>query len=144
MFSKQCLKYIRARKSAAPSHSGGMTQLSLLLVEIVSPDVMFNGLPWPDEEFTKVNSRRKSSTRTLSNAGRKPDCEPDGNQVTVERDLHVRRFVEDHPVVWDLLNLFAQTRPALCYCSVLLRALLATLLSHWANCQVSNTFRFLF
>lgn len=36
----------------------GMTQLSLLLVEIVSPDVMFNGLPWPDwpEEFTKVIS----------------------------------------------------------------------------------------
>ncbi len=34
---------------------GGMTQLSLLLVEIVSPDVMFNGLIWPDEEFTKVN-----------------------------------------------------------------------------------------
>ena len=33
---------------------GGMTQLSLLLVEIVSPDVMFNGLIWPDEEFTKV------------------------------------------------------------------------------------------
>lgn len=34
---------------------GGMTQLSLLLVEIVSPDVMFNGLIWPDEEFTKVS-----------------------------------------------------------------------------------------
>jgi len=26
----------------------------LLLVELVSPDVMYNGLPWPDEEFTKV------------------------------------------------------------------------------------------
>merc|ERR1740128_266886 len=89
---------------------GGMTQLSLLLVEIVSPDVMFNGLPWPDwpEEFTKV---------------------------TVERDLHVRRFVKEHVVVWDLLNLLAQHRPALCYCSVILRALLATLLSEWANCQ---------
>ena len=33
---------------------GGMTQLSLLIVEIVSPDVMFNGLIWPDEDFTKV------------------------------------------------------------------------------------------
>jgi integrator complex subunit 5 len=33
---------------------GGMTQLSLLLVEIVSPDVMFNGLIWPEEEYTKV------------------------------------------------------------------------------------------
>lgn len=38
-------------------------------------------------------------------------------------------------MVWDLLNLLAQHRPALCYCSVLLRALLAILLSHWANCQ---------
>lgn len=28
--------------------------VSLLLVELVSPDVMYNGLPWPDEEFTKV------------------------------------------------------------------------------------------
>ena len=34
----------------------GMTHLSLLLVEIVSPDVMFNGLICPDEEFTKVNT----------------------------------------------------------------------------------------
>ena len=58
-----------------------------------------------------------------------------GTQVTVERDLHVRRFVQEHVVVWDLLNLLAQHRPSLCYCSVVLRALLATLLSHWANCQ---------
>ena len=55
--------------------------------------------------------------------------------MTVERDLQIRRFVEDHTVVWDLLNLFAQNRPSLCHCSVLLRALLGTLLSHWANCQ---------
>ena len=53
----------------------------------------------------------------------------------MERDLHIRRFTQDHAVVWDLLNLMAQHRPALCYCSVLLRALLATLLSYWANCQ---------
>lgn len=32
----------------------GATSLSLLLVELVSPDVMYNGLPWPDEDFTKV------------------------------------------------------------------------------------------
>lgn len=30
--------------------------VSLLLVELVSPDVMYNGLPWPDEEFTKVGT----------------------------------------------------------------------------------------
>lgn len=31
-----------------------MTLLSLLLIQFVSPDVMYNGLPWPDEEFSKV------------------------------------------------------------------------------------------
>jgi hypothetical protein len=31
-----------------------MRKVALLLVEIVSPDVMFNGLPWPEEEFSKV------------------------------------------------------------------------------------------
>lgn len=33
-----------------------MTLLSLLLVQLVSPDVMYNGLPWPEEEFSKVNN----------------------------------------------------------------------------------------
>lgn len=31
-----------------------VTHVSLLLVQFVSPDVMYNGLPWPDEEFAKV------------------------------------------------------------------------------------------
>ena len=29
-------------------------QLALLVVEMISPDVMYNGLPWPEEEFIKV------------------------------------------------------------------------------------------
>lgn len=28
--------------------------LALLLVELISPDVMYNGLPWPEEDFCKV------------------------------------------------------------------------------------------
>ena len=28
--------------------------VALLLVELISPDVMYNGLPWPEEEFCKV------------------------------------------------------------------------------------------
>ena len=32
-------------------------QLALLLVEVVSPDVMYNGLPWPDEDFIKVGGK---------------------------------------------------------------------------------------
>lgn len=29
--------------------------VSLLLVELISPDVMYNGLPWPDEDGCKVS-----------------------------------------------------------------------------------------
>ncbi|XP_035710645.1 integrator complex subunit 5 isoform X4 [Folsomia candida] len=85
-----------------------MKKVALLLVEIVSPDVMFNGLPWPEEEFSKVQ---------------------------VERDLQIRRAFEDHPYLWDLLELVANHCPSLCYCSVLLRALMATLMAHWTSCQ---------
>ncbi|XP_037078509.1 integrator complex subunit 5-like [Pollicipes pollicipes] len=67
---------------------------------------MFNGLPWPDEEFMKV---------------------------TMERDLEMRRFFDHHPVSWCLLELVARRPPAICYCSVLLRALAATLIQHWSS-----------
>lgn len=35
------------------------------------------------------------------------------------------------PILWDILTLIATHRPALCYCSVLLRALTATLIHQW-------------
>lgn len=78
--------------------------MALLLVEIVSPDVMYNGLPWPDEEFSKI---------------------------TMERDLHIRRTFKNAPVLWSLLALIATYRPALCFTSVLLRSICATLLHQW-------------
>ena len=68
----------------------------------VSPDVMYNGLPWPDEEFTRV---------------------------TVERDLKINITLTDHPILWKILWGLAEARPALCYCSVLLRASLAVQVS---------------
>lgn len=83
-----------------------MTWLSLLLVQFVSPDVMYNGLPWPEEEFSKV---------------------------TIERDLHIRRLFATTPLLWDLLSLVAVHRPALCYSSVLMRALMATILHQWTS-----------
>uniref|UniRef100_A0A0C9QQX7 INTS5 protein n=2 Tax=Fopius arisanus TaxID=64838 RepID=A0A0C9QQX7_9HYME len=82
-----------------------MTSVSLLLVELVSPDVMYNGLPWPDEEFIKV---------------------------TVERDLQIRRTFKDVPVLWTLLELTARHRPALAYSSVLLRGIAATVMANWS------------
>ncbi|KAF6214343.1 hypothetical protein GE061_009083 [Apolygus lucorum] len=82
----------------------GVINISLQLVELVSPDVMYNGLPWPEEDFCKV---------------------------TVERDLYIRRISDTMPVVWELLAFIAHHRPALCYCSVILRAIVATLIGQW-------------
>lgn len=84
----------------------GFSYVSLLLVELVSPDVMYNGLPWPEEEFTKV---------------------------TMERDLQIRRMFRDCPILWSILGLIACYRPALCYSSVLLRALCASALHQWRS-----------
>lgn len=87
-----------------PVNLDALTMVSLLLVELVSPDVMYNGLPWPDEEFTKV---------------------------TIERDLQIRRTFKDVPLLWTLLELTAWYRPALAYCSVLLRGIAATVIANW-------------
>lgn len=87
-----------------PVNLDALTMVSLLLVELVSPDVMYNGLPWPDEEFTKV---------------------------TIERDLQIRRTFKDVPLLWTLLELTAWYRPALAYCSVLLRGIAATVMANW-------------
>lgn len=83
--------------------------LSLMLVQFVSPDVMYNGLPWP-EEYSTVNVK-----------------------VTIERDLFIRRLFTNVPVLWDLLNFVAMHRPALCYCSVLIRALTSTIMHQWKS-----------
>lgn len=97
----------------------GFTTVSLLLVELISPDVMYNGLPWPDEEF---------------------------NKITMERDLHIRRTFKNAPILWSILALVSTCRPSLCYASVLLRAICASLLHQWRaksvlhNQTVENNF----
>lgn len=89
-----------------------LTSLSLWLVESVSTDVMYNGLPWPEDEFTKI---------------------------TMERDLHIRRMFHSTPVLWSLLRFVAYHRPALCYCSVLLRGLTSVLIYQWLSWSYKNT-----
>lgn len=42
-------------KSVSEISLDSITLVSLLLVQFVSPDVMYNGLPWPEEEFSKVS-----------------------------------------------------------------------------------------
>lgn len=82
----------------------GFTSLASLLVEIISPGVMYNGVAWPEEEF---------------------------NKVTMERDLQIRRTFKNAPILWSILALIATYRPALCATSVLLRGVCATLLHQW-------------
>ena len=91
--------------------SEGYKQLALMIVEMVSPDIMYNGLPWPEEDFIKV---------------------------TIERDLTISRMLSRHPILWTLLSVLARSRPALCYCSVIIRAVLAVLISHWSGHVTSS------
>ncbi|XP_065583509.1 integrator complex subunit 5-like isoform X2 [Artemia franciscana] len=86
----------------------GITRVAMILLEILSPDVMYNGLPWPEEEFLKV---------------------------TIERDLYIKKTLETQPVLWEILRVLAFNRPALCYCSVILRAPLGILMSQWSSEQ---------
>jgi len=53
------------------------------------------------------------------------------SQVTIERDLQIRRRFKDVPLLWTLLELTAWHRPALAYCSVLLRGITATVMANW-------------
>ena len=83
-----------------------MIQNALILVELLSPDVMYNGLPWPDEEFTKI---------------------------TMERDLTIYRMFAKYPIIWDIMSLVSINRPAACYCSVLFRGVIAILIRTWTS-----------
>lgn len=51
--------------------------------------------------------------------------------MTIERDFYIRRLFNTTPLLWNLLSFVAVNRPTLCYCSVLLRALTATVIQQW-------------
>ncbi|XP_072101674.1 LOW QUALITY PROTEIN: integrator complex subunit 5 [Mobula birostris] len=78
--------------------------VALALVEGLCPDVTASELAWPPEEQARG---------------------------TVERDLQIRNRFQESPLLFGFLRLVALGPPALCHCSVLLRALLATLVAHW-------------
>lgn len=82
----------------------GFCQVSQLLVELVSTDVMYNGIAWPEEEFTKV---------------------------TMERDLLIRRTFKNCPILWSIMGLLALYKQPLSNCSVFLRAICASVMHHW-------------
>lgn len=89
-----------------PINAEAAKVVAVTLVESVCPDVANGELSWPPEEHART---------------------------TVERDIHIRRCFEAHPVLFPLLQVVAAGRPALCYCSAVLRGLLATLLAHWES-----------
>ncbi|XP_034631555.1 integrator complex subunit 5 [Trachemys scripta elegans] len=86
--------------------------VAVVLVESVCPDVTNSELGWPPEEHTRS---------------------------TVERDIQICRRFRDNPLLFQLLRLVAAGPPALCYCSVLLRGLLATLMAHWEASRHGDT-----
>lgn len=90
----------------SPINAEAAKVIAVSLVENVCPDVANGELSWPPEEHAKT---------------------------TVERDIHIRRCFEANPVLFHLLRVVAAGRPALCYCSAVLRGLLATLLAHWES-----------
>ncbi|KAJ8405167.1 hypothetical protein AAFF_G00321580 [Aldrovandia affinis] len=90
----------------APINAEAAKVVAVALVENVCPDVANGELSWPPEEHART---------------------------TVERDIHIRRCFEGNPVLFHLLSVVAAGRPALCYCSAVLRGLLATLLAHWES-----------
>ena len=53
--------------------------------------------------------------------------------MIIERDLSITRLLTGQPITCTLLSMLAQARPALCYCSVLVRAVVAVSISHWAS-----------
>jgi len=96
----------REPDSAREKSKDATKQLALLLVDMISPDVMYNGLPWPEEEFTRI---------------------------TMERDLVIVKTFENQPILWKIMFGLAEARPSLCYCSVLIRAMFAVQMFYWQN-----------
>lgn len=86
--------------------------VAVTLVESVCPDAAGAELAWPPEEHARA---------------------------TVERDLRIGRRFREQPLLFELLKLVAAAPPALCYCSVLLRGLLAALLGHWEASRHPDT-----
>ncbi|XP_064616946.1 integrator complex subunit 5-like [Liolophura sinensis] len=79
-----------------------------MLVHLVTPDVLYNSIAWPEEDFLRA---------------------------TIERDLHVFKQFEENPVLWDVMELWSTSQMFACFCSPVLRSLTATLIIHFENAR---------
>ncbi|KAK7095573.1 integrator complex subunit 5-like [Littorina saxatilis] len=85
--------------------------LGCTLVEVVTMDTLYNDVTWPDPEFSKV---------------------------TLERDLHVWKTMEDHPVLWSILRAVSGSSVFLYYCSPVLKSLMAKIVSTLETTRVTH------
>uniref|UniRef100_A0A8V5GSE4 Uncharacterized protein n=1 Tax=Melopsittacus undulatus TaxID=13146 RepID=A0A8V5GSE4_MELUD len=107
-----CARGARPGDTTTTIHPEAAKAIAAALVENVCPEAAGAELSWPPEEQARG---------------------------TVERDLRICRRFQEHPLLLPLLRLVALGRPALCYCSVLLRGLLASLMAHWEGCRDAGT-----
>ncbi|KAL4237625.1 Integrator complex subunit 5 [Mactra antiquata] len=75
-----------------------------IIVEMATPDVLYNNRFWPEEESLKM---------------------------TVERDLHVWKFFDDNPIMWDILIMIAGNTLIMSRCSAVFKSLTATMMHHF-------------
>ncbi|XP_013405421.1 integrator complex subunit 5-like [Lingula anatina] len=89
--------------------------LALLVVELTTMDVLYNGLHWPEERWM---------------------------EFTVERNLFTRKKIEAYPVLWDMLDIISYDYSALSQCSCVLRGMAAAMMAFWEGARdkmASNT-----
>lgn len=92
--------------------SGDLSRMiGSLVTELITPDVLYNNRFWPEEESI---------------------------QMTVERDLQIYKTMEDNPVLWQILDLYASSPLTMCRCSPVLKSLTASLMIHFESSREKN------
>ncbi|CAG2164001.1 unnamed protein product [Oppiella nova] len=94
-----------------------MTSFAKLLVQCVSPDLLFNENLWGDED------PRDGQLQSL--------------RITIERDLFIWRAFNANPLLWDLCELIGKAE-CLNHCLVLIRALMTVQRTHWASTSLTK------
>ncbi|XP_054162339.1 uncharacterized protein LOC128960291 [Oppia nitens] len=95
-----------------------MVSFAKLLVQCVSPDLLFN-----DNNIWGDDDAKDGQLQNL--------------RVTIERDLYIWRTFKANPLLWNLCELIGSSGH-LSHCFVLIRALMTVQRTHWASTSVST------
>lgn len=122
-----------------------MASFAKLLVQIVSPDLLFSDNLWPDDDMTNGQSQH---LRVIFDGYSTSLSLEISYKVTIERDLHIWRAFNANPLLWDLCEMISKAGQ-LHHCLVLIRALMTVQRTHWASTSlsrenISETQRYLF